>query len=161
MSIVHIAGRLGRDAELKHVKETDVCNFSVAETIGFGDRKQTQWWSCALWGSRGEKLAQYLTKGTAVTVCGEVTTREYTGKDGLKFELQCRVLEVTLQGSREGGDQEKPAATDKTPQQQKREETRPTGSDGFGDEEIPFAHAWLAPLAGLLLAGYAASQVLV
>lgn len=139
MSIVHIAGRLGRDAEIRHVNETDVCNFSVAENIGFGDRKATQWWNCALWGSRGEKLAQYLTKGTAVTVCGEVTTREYTAKDGTpKFELQCRVLEVTLQGSRDGGDQEAAnhKTPEKTPQQQKREQAAP--SKGEFDDDIPF-----------------------
>ena len=101
MSIVHISGRIGRDAEIRTVGDSEVANFSVAENIGFGDKKSTQWWSCALWGSRGAKLAQYLTKGSAVTVCGEVSVREYDGKDGTrKWELTCRVMDVALQGSR-------------------------------------------------------------
>lgn len=117
MSIVHISGRIGRDAEVRTVGDNAVANFSVAENIGFGDNKKTQWWSCAMWGSRGQKLAQYLTKGSAVTVCGEVTTREYDKKDGSKgFELTCRVLEVALQGGREQSDEApaKPATNGKS-----------------------------------------------
>lgn len=113
MSIVHISGRIGRDAEVRTVGDAAVANFSVAENIGFGDAKKTQWWSCALWGTRAAKLAPYLQKGSAVTVCGEVSVREYDGKDGTrKWELTCRVLDVALQGSRgDGEQQEKPAAT--------------------------------------------------
>lgn len=106
MSIVHISGRIGRDGEVKSVGQNLVCNFSVAENIGFGDKKTTQWWGCALWGKRGESLAPYLTKGSAVTVCGEVSVREWQ-KDGVtKYELQCRVMDVALQGSK--GEVEKP-----------------------------------------------------
>jgi single-strand DNA-binding protein len=109
MSIVHICGRIGRDGEVRAVGDQKVCNFSVAENIGFGEKKTTQWWSCALWGKRGESLAQYLTKGSAVTVCGEVSVREYDGKDGSKkHELTCRVLDVALQGSRDAGDRDPP-----------------------------------------------------
>jgi single-strand DNA-binding protein len=107
MSIVHISGRIGRDGEVKNVGDNQVCNFSVAENIGYGDKKATQWWSCALWGKRGSSLAPYLAKGNAVTVCGEVSVREYL-KDGVaKHELQCRVLDVALQGSK-GESEQKP-----------------------------------------------------
>jgi single-strand DNA-binding protein len=116
MSIVHISGRIGRDGEVKSVGQNLVCNFSVAENIGFGDKKTTQWWGCALWGKRGESLAQYLTKGSAVTVCGEVSVREYVAKDGkTHHELQCRVLDVALQGSRENGEKREPTLAEKTP----------------------------------------------
>lgn len=109
MSIVHISGRVGRDGEVRSVGDQKVCNFSVAENIGFGEKKTTQWWSCALWGKRGESLAQYLTKGSAVTVCGEVSVREYTGKDNAaKHELTCRVLDVALQGGGERAERDPP-----------------------------------------------------
>ena len=132
MSIVHISGRIGRDAEVRSVGDNNVANFSVAENVGFGDAKKAQWWSCALWGKRGESLAQYLTKGSAVTVCGEVSVREYDGKDGTrKWELSCRVIDVALQGGRADGDapaQREPIDTSptrsglaKTQQQQARE----------------------------------------
>jgi single-strand DNA-binding protein len=115
MSIVHISGRIGRDGEVKSVGQNLVCNFSVAENIGFGDKKTTQWWGCALWGKRGESLAQYLTKGSAVTVCGEVSVREWQ-KDGVtKYELQCRVLDVALQGSKGEGEQKPQTVAEKQP----------------------------------------------
>ena len=132
MSIVHISGRIGRDGEVRKVGDGNVCNFSVAENVGFGDSKKTQWWSCALWGNRGDKLAPYLTKGSAVTVCGEVSVREYNGKDGTaKWELTCRVLDVALQGSREGAE---PAAKPAP----KATATVSDGSDFEPDSEIPF-----------------------
>jgi single-strand DNA-binding protein len=136
MSIVHIAGRLGRDAEVRHVGDNDVCNFSVAETIGFGERRTTQWWNCALWGARGAKLSPYLTKGSPVTVCGEVSVREYDGKDGTrKWELTCRVLDVALQGSREdGGGQER---QERTPSPQSPAPKAPSDKGEF-DDDIPF-----------------------
>jgi single-strand DNA-binding protein len=131
VSIVHVSGRIGRDAEVRNVGDGKVANFSVAENIGFGDNKKTQWWSCALWGVRGEKLAAYLTKGSAVTVCGEVTVREYDGKDGTrKHELQCRVIDVALQGGRENGDARPPIV--QTPAVAAAE-----ADPGFNDE-IPF-----------------------
>ena len=156
MSIVHISGRIGRDAEVRTVGDGKVANFSVAENIGFDKSKKTQWWSCALWGKRGESLAPHLTKGSAVTVCGEVSVREYDGKDGTrKHELTCRVLDVALQGGRDsqesrgGGDSTPSAAS--PPRQGAVESFEP-------DESIPFAMSWVAPLGGLLMAAYGAAS---
>lgn len=131
MSIVHISGRIGRDAEVRTVGDGSVCNFSIAENIGFGANKKTQWWACALWGTRGEKLAPYLAKGTAVTVCGEVSVREYTTKDGTpKWELSCRVMDVALQGSREDGGAERTES-------QKPAAPKPVDTSDF-DDPLPF-----------------------
>lgn len=137
MSIVHISGRIGRDAEVRNVSDQQVANFSVAENIGFGDAKKAQWWSCALWGNRAAKLAPYLTKGSAVTVCGEVTVREYDGKDGVrKWELSCRVLDVALQGS---GQSRSDTAEGDLPTTVKKTATGlPTGADFEPDSAIPF-----------------------
>lgn len=131
MSYVTLCGRLGRDADLRTVGDGEVLNFSVAEDIGYGDKKKTQWWSCALWGKRGEKLAQYLTKGTAVTViANDATVREYNAKDGTpKFELTCRVVDVVLQG---GG---KPR--DGEPRQSEQVTQAPPPA-AFDDDSVPF-----------------------
>ena len=141
MSIVHISGRIGRDAEVRNVNDTAVCNFSVAENIGFGEAKKTQWWSCALWGKRGESLAPHLTKGSAVTVCGEVSVREYDGKDGTrKHELTCRVLDVALQGSREAGQdsQESRSGGGASPSPSPGRQDKAPVSDFEPTEDIPF-----------------------
>lgn len=113
MNYGHFAGRLGRDADRRATPNgKSVCNFSIGVDVGWGENKKTLWVGCALWGERGEKLAQYLTKGTAVAVAGEIDIRMYETKDGsTKAELTCNVQKVTLLGSGEQkAKAEKPAA---------------------------------------------------
>lgn len=100
MQNITIAGRLGRDAELRSTQGGDqVCNFTVAVDTRQGREKVTNWWRVSLWGKRGEALAQYLTKGSNVTVTGEFSLSEYDGKP----QLNIRANEITLQG---GGDRQ-------------------------------------------------------
>jgi single-strand DNA-binding protein len=98
----NFAGYIGRDAETKALPSGQtVTNFSVAVSTGWGDKKSTLWVGCAIWGERGQKLEQYLTKGSAVSVSGDIDVRAYAAKDGTpKAEMTCNVQRVTLQGSR-------------------------------------------------------------
>lgn len=96
------AGRIGRDGEMRATPNgKEVCNFSVGVSVGYGEKKETLWVDCALWGERAKKLAPYLTKGTAITVSGDVSVRTYDGKDGTKAVLALNVQGLTLQGSPE------------------------------------------------------------
>ena len=53
MNLITIAGRLGRDAELKVIPSgKSVTNFPVAVDIGRGEKKKTEWIDCSLWGER-------------------------------------------------------------------------------------------------------------
>jgi single-strand DNA-binding protein len=98
MKNITIAGRLGKTAVLRRTQDgKPVLGFAVAVDDGYGANKKTMWFDCAMWGDRGEKIGQYLTKGTAVCVSGELGTREHEGKT----YLQVRVNEVTLQGGGE------------------------------------------------------------
>lgn len=100
MNSITVAGQLGRDAELKYLNNGDpICNFSIADSQG--KDKSTIWWNCTIYGKRGESLAQYLTKGQAVTVVGHITEREFTDKNGNQRKaMDVRVNEVALQGGR-------------------------------------------------------------
>lgn len=91
---VTVAGRLGKDAELRQAGNSQVCSFSVAGDTGFGDRKQSHWFNCSLWGNQGAALQQYLRKGQQVTVIGEYSEREYEGKQ----YKELRVNSIELQG---------------------------------------------------------------
>lgn len=93
---VTIAGRLTRDAELRQAGNSQVCGFSVAADTGFGDKKQAHFFSCSLWGNQGAAIAQYLRKGTPVTISGEYSEREYDGKQ----YKELRVNQIELQGSK-------------------------------------------------------------
>lgn len=86
-----IIGNLGQDVELKYTQnQRPVCSMSVATTKKWkdknsGDQKSdTQWHKITVWGLQAESCAQYLKKGSKVYVEGELMTRSYDNKDGVK-----------------------------------------------------------------------------
>jgi single-strand DNA-binding protein len=102
MMNITLAGRIGGDATHRALDNGDVTSFNMAVDHGFGDKKETYWFSISLWGKRGAALAPHLRKGSSVTVAGEFSTRQHEGKT----YLQCRANDITLQGgkpSSEGG----------------------------------------------------------
>lgn len=131
MKSITIAGNIGRDAVTRRTNNGDaVTGWSVAVEERNGQDKRTLWFDCNLWGARGEKLAQYLTKGSRVAVSGELSTREHEGKT----YLTVRADQVTLLGGNEG--------------RSERQEQSSAGQGGSGygaggrhddlDSEIPF-----------------------
>jgi single-strand DNA-binding protein len=128
MKSVTIAGNIGKDAVTRTTGGGDkVTSWSVAVEDRQGQEKRTIWFDCALWGKRGESLAQYLTKGGKVAVSGELSTREHEGKTYLTI----RAEQVTLLG---GGDQRQERQDDGYSQQARIADAaqRPL------DDEIPF-----------------------
>lgn len=109
MSVFSITGRLGADCELRQTqKGTKVAQFTVAEDRGYGDRKETIWVKCALFGERAEKIAPYLTKGTMVEAWGQISASAFKGKDGNpRASLDLNVQEIKLHG---GGKKDEPVA---------------------------------------------------
>lgn len=119
-----IAGRTGRDAEYKQTQGgTDLCRFTVAADVGFGDNKQTVWVDVTRWGKGAEGLAKHLPKGSSVAVTGEMSLREHNGKT----YVQCRADRVTLLGSK--GEQRGEA---------KRGYEDPRAGHDDDDSDIPF-----------------------
>ena len=130
MNNLTIAGQLGKDAEIKYMPNGDaVASFSVADSQG--KDKPTIWWSCSLFGKRAESLSQYLLKGSAVTVSGSVTEREWTDKEGSKRKsMDVRVQDIALQGGK------RDAAPQQAPQRQ-AQKPAPSGFDEI-DSDVPF-----------------------
>ena len=131
MNVLSLTGNLGRDAEVRTAGSSTVCGFSVAMTAGYGDKKQTIWVDCSIWGKQAEgSLPSYLKKGQQVAVSGELSTREHEGKT----YLQLRVGSIDLIGKREDGGSSEPANS--------RGAARPSQAsvpaDGEYDDDIPF-----------------------
>lgn len=100
MNVFSFTGNLGKDCRTGMAGSTAVCNFTVAVKSGWGDKAQTLWLDCAMFGKQAEgKLPDYLVKGQQVAVSGELGTREHEGKT----YLTCRVTSVDLVGGK--GDQ--------------------------------------------------------
>lgn len=114
-----IAGNVGKDAQTRSAGSSTVTSWSVAVEQRGKDGKKTQWVNCSLWGARGEKIAQYIKKGSRICAAGELTTREYNDKTYLELNVQ----DFTFMG---GGGQSADAP---------REAPAPAGNL---DDEIPF-----------------------
>lgn len=138
----NFTGNLGKDAESRYTPSGDaVVQFSVGIKSGYGDKATTTWARCAMWGKRGEAVAQYLTKGQLVGISGEVTLREFTDKDGQKRSaLEVRVNDLTLLGSKRDGEQSAPRNESALAQNQQRSGPTPQSEGSFSDfeDDAPF-----------------------
>lgn len=111
MNRITITGRIAADSELRNAGTTTVLNFRVASDVGFGDKKSTNWFACAVFGKRADSLASYLKKGQEVTVFGQLTLREYANRDGAKqISPDVAVDDIQLFGGK--GQQSTPAPAD-------------------------------------------------
>lgn len=130
INVFTCSGRLGRDAELRYTAGgKPVLGFAVAVDVGYGENKSTLWVDCSLWGERGERLAEYLTKGSIVTVTGEASLQTYQSAGQERTKLACRVNDVQL-----------PPLSKDRPATQKPEAPRstPPANHGFDEDDIPF-----------------------
>ena len=103
MKTIVISGALGKDAETRTTQGGDsVTSFNVAVEDRQGKEKATLWFTCSLWGKRGESVLPYLKDKTQIAVSGELANREYTDKEGNKrYSLDVRVNDLTLLGGKQ------------------------------------------------------------
>ena len=129
MAILTVTGRLGKDCETRELQSgTKVVSFSIADDVGYGDKKRTQWIKCAWFGDRATKVAQYLTKGSLIEVTGSASADAWVkkGESEPRAQLTVNVMDVRLHG---GGKK-----SDDTPV---ADNSRATRRDDI-DDDIPF-----------------------
>jgi len=107
MNKILLVGRIAKDAEMRYTADgKPVSNFNFAVDDGWGDKKTTIWFKCAVWGKRAEALNEYLTKGTRATIVGRLShdegnPRTWTGSDGVTHaSFEINVDDIKLQGSK-------------------------------------------------------------
>ena len=98
MKVITIAGTATKDGEVKDggMDKAGLGSFSLAVDDGYGANKSTMYFDCTFWGKRGIAVVPYVSKGSKVTVSGELTRREYNGKT----YLGVTVNDLTLQSSK-------------------------------------------------------------
>ena len=85
-----LIGNVGRDAELRYTGNgTAVADFSLAVNRNWrgtdGERREeTNWFKITLWGTRAERVSQYITKGSQLYVEGRLQIREVDDDEGHK-----------------------------------------------------------------------------
>jgi len=86
-------GRVGRDAESRTIPSgTKLARWTVAIDHGYGERKQTIWLDCTMFGERSAKLVEYIRKGDRIGVVGEMGIREHESKTYITLDVR----DVTL-----------------------------------------------------------------
>src|SRR5690606_7406434 len=135
MNSYNAIGRVGKDAQTRFTQSGDpVTGWSLAVDSGYGDKKQTLWLDCSLWGKRGERVAEYITKGSQLGVTGELGTREHDGKTYLTL----RVGEVSLIGGRQDSGNTSSSGPRGGAPARERPAPQQALADDFDDANIPF-----------------------
>jgi len=107
-----IIGRLTRDPEVRSIPSgKSVCTITVATSRVWTDQsgqkqKDSEFHNVVLWGKLAEIAGQYMKKGARVYMEGRISTREWTGQDGVKRYRTEIVAEnmIMLDGPRSSGD---------------------------------------------------------
>tara|TARA_Y100000401_G_scaffold44874_1_gene34411 strand:- start:245 stop:565 length:321 start_codon:yes stop_codon:yes gene_type:complete len=88
-------GNLGKDPEIKYFEgNRQVTKFSLAARTG---KNETTWLDCLVWGKQGQAAADYLRKGSKITIAGKARINKYeTAKGGKGQSLEVTVTDFTL-----------------------------------------------------------------
>ena len=117
-----IAGNVGKDAVLRNTQGGDpVLGFSIAIDGGKdknGNKRDSIWVQCNVWGKRAESLNTHITKGTKLVVSGRPGVDVYEGKGRLTLSVQ----DLTFMGNAK-------ERTEQEPQQNSRDDL---------EDSIPF-----------------------
>ena len=138
MNSINIAGNISQDAEIRYLPNGDaVTSFSVADNM-IGKDKGAIFWRCSFFGQRGAAVANFLTKGQAVTVAGSISERDWTDKDGQQRKsMDVRVNDVALQGGKR--DASPAPRPDVQPQRQAPRQATSASASGFDDtSDVPY-----------------------
>ena len=84
--IVSGTGRVSEDLILQESKNgNEYVSFSLAHERGYGDNKETDWYSCRVVGEAAKRIASLnIKKGTLLFISGALETPTYVGKDNVK-----------------------------------------------------------------------------
>jgi|APLak6261658528_1056013.scaffolds.fasta_scaffold31230_1 single-strand DNA-binding protein len=123
--------RLGRDAELRNLQDGGVVA-SLALAFNYGRKgsdgsRESQWIESSLWGKQAENLAQYLVKGTQLSVIiGDPHIEIYEKREGGQgFKMVGKIINIEFAG---GSSAPKPV---------ERSKIQNTSQDNFNDD-LPF-----------------------
>jgi single-strand DNA-binding protein len=121
-----VSGRITKDAAIRQAGNSNVCSFGMASNKKVKGNDVTTFVDVSIFGARGEKLVEFLTKGSFVVASGELSTREHNGKTYVQLDCQSINLGPRQSGAQNGS---------------QRQESKPADDydTGGGDtSDIPF-----------------------
>lgn len=142
---VILMGNLTRDPELRTTPNgQSVCSFSLALNRSYKNAEGT--WTEATdfidvvaWGSLGERVAQYLTKGRPALVNGRLQSRSWEQDGQKRSKVEVVAQDVTFlggPGGSAGADTDTPAAASPAKKSAKKSDDKDVVIEDIGDEPI-------------------------
>ena len=100
MNKVILIGRLTKDPELKKTNSgLSYVQFNLAVNRNYTNKsgeKQADFINCVVWRAQADNLVKYIKKGGLIGIEGEIQTRTYDDKNGIKkyiTEVLCNSIE--------------------------------------------------------------------
>lgn len=135
MQKIILVGRLGRDAAIRETQEgSKIIAFTMAVNGRFRGTEKTYWYDVSTFNyERYKKMVKYLTKGSLVSVTGDLDTDLEEGRDGV---TRCRryVTADSIEfGPSSSSGNTSSDRTEEAPRRSRRVEEEP---DDISDDEI-------------------------
>lgn len=95
-------GRLTQDAAVRTLASgKKVLSANVAINTGYGEYKKVMFVKVQMWGERGDKIVEYLKKGTTISCDGIPERNEYDTREGKHYvEFLVNTNEINFMGSK-------------------------------------------------------------
>lgn len=158
---VILMGRITQELELKQTPNgTSVLSFSIAVDRSYskqGEERQTDFINCVAWRQQAEFISKYFGKGRMIAIEGNLRTRTYDDKNGVKhYVTEVYVDNVSFtgeakQGGQQGGYSNNYSNNNYQPQQSAPVRTQPENNnenlsigdladyeDVLSDDGVPF-----------------------
>lgn len=136
MNIVILGGRLGADPEIRFTPAGKaITTVSLATTSRYKDGESGEWKETTQWHRLVERrdgsakfMKEYLSKGSEITIQGELTHRKYDEKGVTKYITEVVINDLKMHGSRQkDAGQQQPAS-------QPADAAAAGNSQGYGDQ---------------------------
>lgn len=143
MNLIHIAGHLGSDPEVRHTPSGQkVVSFRMATRSRKGGQDTTIWYRITIWGDRFDRMLPYLKKGSAVIVVGELQQPEiYTNRDGqtqVSLDVTAEAIRFSPFGRSERQEGRAEPAAQPAAAPAAMAATTPYGAESASDDDLPF-----------------------
>lgn len=138
MNNISFVGNIVADAQVRQAGQKNVINLRVADNVGFGDKKVTNFFDVSSFrNANSEKFVNILTKGSKVFISGEFKTRNWKSKEGEdRVSLDVMANEISLVGDGKPSENNSTASSS-APAAQSRPEYQAAASAPESDED-PF-----------------------
>jgi single-strand DNA-binding protein len=107
---VILVGNVGKDAEVRHIDNgVAVATFSLATSETYTAKNgekvtNTEWHNIVAWRGLAEFAGKYIQKGRQLFIEGQIRTRSYDDKDGVKkYITEIVANSIQLLGRKENG----------------------------------------------------------